>query len=72
MSQERIELDGLQLADMFSINSENEKEGGFPRSGRIFQSGKRGKNATRAWSCSATKGRDYDLAPHIDGEYFDE
>ena len=41
MSQERIELDGLQLADMFSINSENEKEGGLLTSGRRFQSRKR-------------------------------
>ena len=57
---------------MFFVVSENELEGGLPRSGRIFQLGKRRRTATRRGSCSATEIRDYELEPHLDGESCDE
>ena len=57
---------------MFLVDRENEQEGGRLRNGRRFQSGKRRRTITRRGSCSAIERRDYDLAPHIDGESCDE
>ena len=57
---------------MFSVNGDNEQEGGHIRSGRIFWLGKRIRTMTRRGSCSETERRDYKLAPHIDGESCDE
>ena len=57
---------------MFSFQNENEQEGGHLRSGRIFWLGKRRRTTTRRGSFNTTKGRDYELAPHLNGEYCDE
>ena len=57
---------------MFSVNSEIEQEGGRLRNGRRFQSRKRRRNMTRRGSCSAIERRDYDLAPHLDEESYEE
>ena len=51
---------------MFPGDSETELEGGHLRSGRIFQSGKRRRTATKTGSCSMTGIEDYDLSSHFD------
>ena len=56
---------------MFPINSETKQEGGYLRSGRIFQSRKRIRTTPRRASCSATEERDYELVLHLNGESCD-
>ena len=57
---------------MFYGNSENELESGFLRSGKIFRSRKRRRNATRRGSCSETIGEEYELVSYLDRGYCNE
>ena len=57
---------------MFYVDRKIDQEGGRLRSGRIFQLGKRRRIATRRGSCSATRRRDYELEPPLDGESYEE
>ena len=57
---------------MFSGNNEIELEIGFLWSGKIFQSWKIRRTATRGGSCSETIGEDYELSLHLDEGYCNE